>query len=435
MLYTIKYIEKTDFQEAVPFLFASAQKELVKDGFIWMAYGEDGPCGALGAQEKDGVLRVSSLYVRPENRKQGVASQMMQEAERMAEIIGMNGISFSYACDRNKALLLDRFFMKNGYTMPVEGNTMVTFRIADIEGSAFAKLTANLKPSGKIVPFTAVTGQVLENLKAQVETKIPRYMTLFEAAGSPIPDLTISYIHHDAISAHITITDQDGVLHFDAAFLDNASETAHMLMLMKQAYDTIKSKYPQYQIMTATGKTESGMDLIDKLLQGVPVEYTSEYMTEKVIQPCQFLPDGYGEAVSYFNTLTEWMAEEQMSTGIVMFEGQLPYMEIYTEEEKVLFGLYYSRDMVSEERTFIAESIFSVADDKKRNVVVKQVNEEESPYYAIVSEATGNILLRRSYEGVSAGETLDMEKMMQEFILPFQRYAEELIEAYKGVLF
>ena len=42
MLYTIKYIEKTDFQEALPFLFASAQKELALDGFIWMAYGENG---------------------------------------------------------------------------------------------------------------------------------------------------------------------------------------------------------------------------------------------------------------------------------------------------------------------------------------------------------------------------------------------------------
>jgi len=118
-----------------------------------------------------------------------------------------------------------------------------------------------------------------------------------------------------------------------------------------------------------------------------------------------------------------------------MIDGQLPYMEIYTEEEKVLFGLYYSLDMIAEERMFIAESIFSVADEIIRHNLVKQVNEEESPYYVIVSEETWNILLRRSYEGVAAGETLDMEKMMQEFILPFQRYAAELIEAHEGTLF
>lgn len=435
MLYTIKYIEKTDFQEALPFLFASAQKELALDGFIWMAYGEDGPCGALGALEKDGILRVSSLYVKPENRNRGVASQLIREAERLAETIGMTGISFSYACDREKALLLDRFFLKNGYMMPIEGNTMMTFRIADIEKSAFAKLTEKLKPSGQIVPFTAISGQVLENLKVQVEMKIPRYLTLFEAAGKPIPDLSISYVHHNAISAHITITDDNGMLHFDAAYLDNVSETAHLLMLMKQAYETIKAKYPQYQLMSVTGKTDSGMGLINKLLQGMPMQYTSEYLVEKEIRQTRFLQDGYGEAVAYFNTLTEWMVGENMTTGLVMIDGQLPYMEIYTEEEKVLFGLYYSLDTMAEERMFIAESIFSVADEKICHNLVKQVNEEESPYYVIVSEETGNTLLRRSYEGVAAGETLDMEKMMQEFILPFRRCAEELIEVSEGTLF
>ncbi|MBQ3614396.1 MAG: GNAT family N-acetyltransferase [Anaerotignum sp.] len=435
MLYTIKYIEKTDFQEALPFLFASAQKELALEGFIWMTYGENGPCGALGALEKDGILRVSSLYVKPENRNQGVASQLIREAEQLAETIGMTGISFSYACDREKALLLDRFFLKNGYTMPIEGNTMMTFRIADIEKSAFAKLTEKLKPSGQIVPFTAISGQGLENLKTKVESKIPFYMTLFDAAGKPIPELTIAYIHHGSVSAYITITDDNGMLHFDAAYLDNTSETAHLLMLMKQAYETIKAKYPQYQLMSVTGKTDSGMELINKLLQDVPMQYTSEYMAEKEIRQTRFLRNGYGEAVAYFNTLTEWMAQERMVTGLVMIDGQLPYMEIYTEEEKVLFGLYYSLDTMAEERMFIAESIFSVADEIIRHNLVKQVNEEESPYYVIVSEETGNILLRRSYEGVAAGETLDMEKMMQEFILPFQRYAAELIEAHEGTLF
>ena len=435
MLYTIKYIEKSDFQEAAPFLFSSAQKELMQDGLIWLAYGENGPCGALGALEKEGCLRVSSLYVKAENRNQGIASQMMREAEQLVETIGMKGISFSYACDRESALQLDRFFMKNGYSMPAEGNTMVTFRIADIEGSAFAKLTEKLKPSGQIIPFTAVSGQVLENLKAKVESKIPFYMTLFDAAGKPIPELTIAYIHHVSVSAYITITDDDGMLHFDAAYLDNTSETAHLLMLMKQAYETIKAKYPQYQLMSVTGKTDSGMELINKLLQGMPMQYTSEYLVEKEIRQTRFLQDGYGEAVAYFNTLTEWMVGENMTTGLVMIDGQLPYMEIYTEEEKVLFGLYYSLDTMAEERMFIAESIFFVADEKICHNLVKQVNEEESLYYVIVSEETGNILLRRSYEGVAAGETLDMEKMMQEFILPFRRCAEELIEVSEGTLF
>ena len=163
--------------------------------------------------------------------------------------------------------------------------------------------------------------------------------------------------------------------------------------------------------------------------------FTIEYLVEKEISQIRFLQEGYGEAVAYFNTLTETMTEAGKTTGLVMIDGQLPYMEIYTEEEKVLFGLYYESDSMSEERGFIAESIFSVADEKTRSKLIKQVNEEENSYYALLSEATENVLLRRTYKGVRVGETLDLEEMMKEFILPFGEYTAELLEKHKGVLF
>jgi len=435
MFFTIENIDKNDFQKAVPFLFASACNELVRDGIILMAYDDGIACGALGMLKKDNTMHVSSLFVKEDKRNNGVGSGLVREAEQMADALGMTGITFSYACDRERALLLDSFFIKNGYPMPVEGNTMATLSIEDIEKSAFAQLAKKIKSSDNIIPFTAISGQVLENLKAKVETRIPRYMTLFEAAGKPIPDLTTAYVNHGSVSAYITITDTNGVLHFDAAYLDDTSETVHLLMLLKKAYETIRTKYTQYQLMTVTGKTESGTNLMDKLLQGVPMQYTSMYTAGKRLVSASFTPTGYGEAVAFFNSITEAMTEEKIATGLVMIDGQMPYMEVYTEDEKTLLGLYYSKGNISELSIFTAESIFSVKDKWIRNKLIDEINAEEGPCYALVSNETGDILLRNDYEIFTDDENIDIEKIVQEFILPFRKYAQDVIKNYEGTLY
>ena len=435
MFCTIKNIDKNDFQEAIPFLFSSATDELVKDGIILMAYDNDIPCGALGMLKKENTMHVISLFVQEEKRGCGIGSELVSEAENIAEANDMTGITFSYACDRQKALVMDEFFAKNGYPMPVEGNTMATMRIADLEKSAFVELTKNIKSSSNnIYPFTAIKGQLGENLKAKVEEKIPRYLTFLEIAGKPIPDLTTAYVNHGDVTSYVNITDTDGVLHIDAVYLDDSSEVMHLLMMLKQAYETIKTKYTQYETLTVTGKTDSGVGLIEKLLQGVPMERKAMYTAGKRLASKSFMLNGYGEAVAFFNSFTDAMTEEKIATGLVMIEGQIPYMEVYTADEKVLFGLYYSQDNISEEREFIAESIFSVKDEETRSKLIDMVNEEDSPYYALMSEEDGYVLLRREYEIIIDDEDFGIEKIMQEFILPFRGYVQDIVEKYEGTL-
>lgn len=424
---TVNLMENSHFKEILPFLFPSTGEVLAKRGIVFSAALDGTTCGALGAVEEDGVLKVVSLFVNEPCRGRGVAGCLVREAEQYAENRGLSEINFSYSAAEEKVHLLDRFFAKNGYPMPLAGNTLFTLSLENLKDSTFISYMEAIGTLANIYPLRSLGGQTLTDFQARTGSEIPSYLTLEEAVGKPLHDLCLAYVKNCKVTAFITMTEVKGVLHLNSVYLSDEKYTVHLLSLIKQAYTTVLEKYPHFQTMTVTSATKSSYNLIEKLLEGVHVYRKTVYTVSKSLFSYErtFVPTGFEEALVRFQAITDVLTEKGVSSSLVVYNGSLPYMEIPLEDTDFVMGLYYDAKSNKEEEgfTFIAECVIAVEDENLRNCMEAKINEENEPYYCIVS-SKGEILLRGMFEVGSDAGGMDMESIVDTFVLPFQAYAK-----------
>lgn len=423
---TIKLAEAADFEAAAALLFPSAREPLAKGGIVLLAYRPEGaePCGALGALAKEGILEVCSLYVKEEMRHAGIGAALVRQAEAEAKNAGFSQIAFSYGCTAEQALQLDGFFLKNGYPLPLCGDTMFTVALAELKESAFMKLIRHAKPSSHIIP--------LRHLKKEQLAALPPFLAPNAAAGVLLDELCLGYLWQGRLTALVLFADTDGVLHLNSAYLAEKAFAPHLMSLLKQALDTIEQKYAHFQSLTVTGGTQNGYELIQKLLEGAPVARTMLYMTSKGFSPMQsdFMPPDFSAAMVRFQSYAELLAEQGIGSELVLPNGGMPYLELPCAEE--IFGLYYDISDEAEEMDFaiLAEYCFPPLEESLRDEILGEIREKGAPYYALLSDAGGDILFRARFEEGADSVGFDAEGGIREFILPFRNYLDGLMQKY-----
>lgn len=425
---SIKTAKVSDYKEVAPFVFAGARGELVKRGTVFYACVEDTPCGAIGGVERDGALQVISLFVAQEYRRRGIASLLLREMEGFAQNCGFPGIYASYSCKEEAAADLERFFLENDYTLPEAGNVMYTVSLEKLEKSAFAELLEKVAVSEQnIIPIRSMNREMLAELHANT----PEYLLLKQAAGKPIGELCLAYRQGNQITSFVTMTDVNGSLHLHSAYLSSGLRAKNLLSLLKAAFLTIRKKYPHYQTMTVTGSGQSGHELIKKLIEGAALEEVAVYTTEKVFAEAdmEYLSTDAAAALVRFNSLMDTLAEKGYASRMVLLQGAKPYLEIPFAEDAFI-GLHYDvaeDDMLLNFR-LIAEYILCPQEEAQRERILQQIERDEEPYYAIVSDR-GEILLRGTLsEDDSYG--LDTETIIEGLVCPFSEYAGRLHQAY-----
>ena len=94
---------------------ASELKEYLDAGFPVFTARKDGvACGYLVCRVDEPCVWVESLYVLPEYRRQGVASALFREAEKLAEAYGEDTV-YNYVHPNNNAII--GFLKSRGYTV------------------------------------------------------------------------------------------------------------------------------------------------------------------------------------------------------------------------------------------------------------------------------------------------------------------------------
>lgn len=422
---TIKLAEAADFEAAAALLFPSARKPLAEGGILLLAaQGAEAPCGALGALEKEDMLEVCSLYVKEGARHAGIGAALVQRAEEEAKNQGFSQIAFSYGCTAEQALQLDGFFLKNGYPLPLCGDTMFTIALADLQKSTFMKLMQHAKPSSHILS--------LRNLKKSQLAVLPPYLAPDAATGVLLPDLCLGYLHREQLTALILFTDTNGILHLNSAYLAEKAFAPHLMSLLKQALEIVEKNYPHFQTLTVTGGTQNGYELIQKLLEGAPVTRTALYTAIKEFPPMQidFMPPDFSAAMVRFQTYAELLAGQGIGSELVMPNGGMPYLELPWAKES--FGLYYDISNKDEEMNFaiLAEYCFPPLPESLRDEIFGEIQAKGAPYYALLSDAGSDILFRARFEEGADGAGFDAERGIREFILPFRDYLDELMRKY-----
>lgn len=418
---TIKQIEPEQIQIAAPFLFPPAREMLAKDGIILLASDANTPCGALGAVLQEDTLHVCSLFVIADYRRKGIASALLEKAEALAAQEELPGISLSYACTAEQTAELNVFFAKNGYPMPIPSNIRFTVSIADLEKSTFAKVMQSAKPSSHIHPLRSIDKALLANL--------PDYVIPRADAGRPLHDLCLAYVQKNTLTALLIITDTDGVLHLHSAYLPEDTYAAHLMPLLKRAFDTVQEKYPHYQTLTLTATGEQGYTLIQKLLAGAPFSQSAVYHTIKTISPLPMgaLPLRFTAALARFQSFAAALAQRGISSELLMLGSAPPHLEFSSDAAEEPIGLHYEIDGFDTftDFTLLAEYAFPPLAEPLQNKILEKVNAETEPYYGILSE-DGNILFRGSFSEGGDAQGFDVEKSIDAFVLPFQSYVKEL---------
>lgn len=418
---TIRLAEERDLRPAAALLFPSAATTLMKEGRIWLAYLGTSLCGALGALEKEDTLYVSSLFVAQEARRMGVGSALVREAEDWAKSQDFFAIEFAYHCTSEDVLQMDAFFEKNGYPLPLAGNVMFTVSLADLQKSSLSTLLAAAKPSPHIVPLWQIEKHLL--------TKVPAFLRLDEAAGKPLPELCLAYVHRNRLTAMIILTDTDGILHLNSVYLAEKIYAAHLMSLLRQAMDTLREQYPYFQTITVTGGTKSGYALMEKLLADVPLERCTVYRAKKELDDLQpdFMPIQHAAALVRLESFAEKLAQCGVGSALSLMDGAPPYLEAYFEEDT--FTLAYA---ITEENelffTLWIEYAFPPLEHTQRDRILAQLTAENTPYFGLLSE-TGNLLMRGSLAEGRDADGFDVEQSIHTLILPFRAYLQNLTRA------
>lgn len=421
---TIKLAEAADFEAAAALLFPSAREPLSKGGILLLAEQGEAPCGALGALEKEDLLEVCSLYVKEEARHAGIGAALLRQAEEEAKNRGFSQIAFSYSCTAEQALQLDSFFLKNGYPLPLRGDTMFTVALAELQESAFMKLIRHAKPSPHILS--------LRNLKKSQLAMLPPYLAPDAAAGVLLPDLCLGYLYRERLTALLLFTDTNGILHLNSAYLAEKAFAPHLMSLLKQALESIEKKYPHFQMLTITGGSQNGYELIQKLLAGAPTTRTALYTAIKEFPPLQmdFMPFDFSAAMVRFQDYAALLAEQGIGSELVMPNGGMPYLELPCAEE--IFGLYYDISDKDGEMQFalLAEYCFPPLEETLRDEILAEIQAKGAPYFALLSDAGGDILFRARFEEGADSDGFAPESGIREFILPFRDDLQELMQKY-----
>ncbi len=426
----IKEIGSSGLQGAAPFLFASAREELSKNGRVFLAYEDGKPCGALGAVSAGSLLRVVSLFVEEGSRKKGAGSALIRQAEAAAEDAGFQSIGFAYSVPAEQADGLAEFFQRNGYPYPEAGEPLYTVALQELKDTVLAELLQKVTVTKNVCRLRSLSQKASDDLQRRIGTEIPAFLQPERSAGKALPDLCLAYVKKGRVTSFLTMSDTAGELHLDGIYLMDIFCTRHLLTLLKQALETVREKYPQYQTLTMTGATERGSDLIEGLLEGAEAEKKERYLTAKSLDKAAMpvLHQDFGAAMARFQSLAERLAERDLTPALWVTEGALPYLELPFGGSEEGLGLYY--DIEGKERyenfTLIGEVVFSGAEEAVSRAL-KEIDAEEAPYYGILSEK-GELLLRGVWEEGNEEKGFDGDTLAEAFVLPFLAYAEQLMQ-------
>lgn len=404
---TIKIEQTSHFSEAAPWLFAGIDFD--GNDLILLAKRDEQTCGALGAKKEADRLLVCSLFIEADYRRNGIGTALVDAAEEWAEEKNLATIAFDYACPLEQTAGLGSFFMRNGYPLPLSGNTLFTVSLSQLEKSAAAAVLQAVKPSQNIYP--------LRSLARKLFAQVPDFLLPEAAAGRPLPDLCLAYVSQGRLTAMLVMAEVEGGLHLHSAYLAEHIHAAHLMALLKQAWDTVRKNYPQYETMTVTGATESGYALIEKLLTGAEVSRRIAYHTEKALFPMDFMSPEYAAAIAHLQTIADILAMRGMTSALVM-TGR-PYLELEADEKP--FGLYVD----AAEFTLLAEYTFPPMEKAAQTALLEKCNAPNEPFTAFLSEK-GNLFLRGSFAIGDEAVSIEAEKSIDAFILPFCAYLKTL---------
>lgn len=324
-----KILPDPDFEAARPFLFASQQDILRRDGLVWLVSGDGAPCGALGAAPQGEALSVLSLFVDEPFRRRGAAAALLDAAEAAARSRGLPVLTAQFACAAEEAEPLHRFFVRRGFSILPEGDTLLLVSMASLEKSRLASLPdPSPAQAARIAALRDLSPSACADYQSRLGHGIPESLSPRNLPGRALPGLCLACEDGGRVRALLPVSDAGGRLHLGGLYLESPDDGPALIALLKTLLRTARARYPQYETLSAVAGGAGGA-LLERLLEGAAVTRRTAYGAVRPVRPERPpMPPGFGGAMVWLNTLSAALSARDVPFRLVMAEGAMPYLEL-----------------------------------------------------------------------------------------------------------
>ena len=423
----VRLLRGEERKQAAPFLFRSQQAALQQNGLVLAAYCGDVICGAAGVSPGNDVLRLLTLFVAEPYRRRGVAADLLREVENVARTMGLPQIYVAYSCAPEQARALHSLFLRHGYLLPEEGETLFRLPVANLKTSYFATLPApSVATQEHIMPLRSLPAQAALAYSQLSQTDELSFLPMKHAPGKVLPPLCLAYVHNQQICALLIMCEANGCLHISGAYVAQAEWGKALVALLQTAFHTMQEKYPQYDTLTVTAASKSSEQLIERLLAGAMLARQTSYQTSKLVPPDALIfPPGFGGVMARCNTLTEELAARGVASRLVMTEGELPYLELDIAQGSPYAALYYKVQGDEAYESFQLSAVVDFPADgmdaAQQDALCARMNQTGSAEAFVLKMQSTYI---RLYDAIQEEPRFEYQKVVDEFILPYLAQAE-----------
>ena len=168
-------------------------------GALWGRFA----CGAAAVRCSEDTAELTSLFVDPKVRGQGIGGMLLDQAAAQAAAQGCETLTARYLLAGEELAAMDRLVRRRGKVFPEEsppvyGMDSRRFREHPLLGAAFR---ARFRPVPAVVPFFRLDEEQLEALEARED--IPSFLRPSVCRTRMEPALSVAWVADGAIAGYL----------------------------------------------------------------------------------------------------------------------------------------------------------------------------------------------------------------------------------------
>lgn len=254
---------KDGFSSCIP---NTCQIQLSKKDAVGI--GAAGPAGdAYGAAvafvEEDRV-EISSIYVKPEFRRQGIGTKFVKALQTLMLREGRKELSIEYPYPKMREM--DQFLLQNRFRQAGNGNLIYSIPIGSIRDTGFWD-RRDLKTEGELRSIAEISSPQQTAWLQRFGKELPSDLDPRKIGGEPLPEASFVSLSGEKVTAFTACSRlEDGTLYLGALYAEKKNSKV-LLPLLQKTLATLTEKYGD-GVLCFAAATESGKRLAEHLCSG-----------------------------------------------------------------------------------------------------------------------------------------------------------------------
>lgn len=322
-------------------------------------------CAALAASVEEEIIRIDSVFVKPEFRSQGIGKELIKAIQGFLERTGRRGLAVEYPYPNMRQLEL--FFLSCGFRREETaepGNQIYTVPVRRIKGLKFLEMPAPAG-EGSLTAFQELPDQVRVQWLRRFGHDLPEELDPRNSGGILLPEESLTYVREGKVEAFTVVSRlEDDSIYLASVYSQNGAVKA-LVPLMQETLRRVSERYED-KIFCFAAATEAGRKLAGHLCRGneefldIQIMRTSVWRKEGEEEPVEYNPYAAEMIMPRLNGLAAVLERLEIENDILWSEKDYPAV-LATVDGRDLRFTYIPAGPVEEER-FVLNLACAVAE-------------------------------------------------------------------------